>query len=173
MNSDKNYYGKFRGTVVNNLDPKQIGRLQVMVPDVSNVALTSWAMPCMPYGGINAGIFSVPVNGAGVWVEFEQGDPDFPIWVGIFWGSNAELPKLASTALAPIQAITLQTPSKAGIVISDTMGPMGVGGITLQSTTGATISVSDQGIQILNGKGAQISLMGSTVDINMGALTIT
>ena len=58
MNDAEKYLGKYRGTVVNNVDPKQIGRIQVSVPDVSGVVPTSWAMPCMPYGGINACMFA-------------------------------------------------------------------------------------------------------------------
>jgi hypothetical protein len=57
-------------------------------------------------------------------------------------------------------------------VISDAVGPSGLGGITLQSATGATIMVNDLGITISNGKGAQITLLGNTVDINIGGLTI-
>src|SRR5262245_37713208 len=86
------YYGKYRGSVAQNLDPLQLGRIQVLVPDVSNVALTSWAMPCVPIAGKQEGTFFVPQVGAGVWVEFEQGDPDYPIWVGGFWGIAAEVP---------------------------------------------------------------------------------
>jgi uncharacterized protein involved in type VI secretion and phage assembly len=173
MTSSVEYFGKYRGTVLNNVDPLQMGRIQVLVPDVSGVAPTSWAMPCMPYGGINAGMFAVPLPGTGVWVEFEQGDPDYPIWVGTFWGSAAEVPKLAQTAPAPTPAVTIQTPLKNGLVIADALGPMGVGGITLQSATGATIAVNDIGITITNGKGASIVLTGPTVNINLGALTIT
>lgn len=173
MTSSVQYFGKYRGTVLNNVDPMQMGRIQVLVPDVSGVAPTSWAMPCMPYGGINAGMFAVPLPGTGVWVEFEQGDPDYPIWVGTFWGSAAEVPKLAQTAPAPTPAVTIQTPLKNGLVIADALGPMGVGGITLQSATGATIAVNDIGITITNGKGASIVLTGPTVNINVGALTIT
>lgn len=173
MTSSKQYYGKYRGTVINNVDPMQIARIQVLVPDVSGLAPTTWALPCTPYGGINAGMFAVPAVGSGVWVEFEQGDPDYPIWVGTFWGSAAETPFLAKSVPAPTPAITLQTPFKNGLVISDAAGPSGVGGITLQSASGATIAVNDVGITISNGKGAIISLTGPTVDINLGALTIT
>jgi hypothetical protein len=80
---------------------------------------------------------------------------------------------LAKSAPAPTPAITLQTPLKNGLVIADAAGPTGVGGITLQSATGATIAVNEIGITISNGKGAIISLTGPTVDINVGALTIT
>ena len=170
MTANQRHYGKFRGTVVNNVDPMQIGRLQVMVPDVSNVMLSSWAMPCVPVAGINMGIFTVPLIGAGVWVEFEQGDPDYPVWVGCFWGTSAEVPVLSRTVPPAIPGITMQTPLKNGIVISDVPGP--TGGIQLQTATGAMISVTDIGITISNGKGAIITMTGPTVDINAGALTV-
>lgn len=167
------FYGKYRGTVLNNIDPMVQGRIQATVPDVSGLTPTTWCLPCFPIAGINTGFFAVPPIGAGVWIEFEQGDPDYPIWVGCFTGSPADVPLLAQTAPAPIPAFTLQTPLKNGIVIADSGGPLGVGGITLQSATGATIAVNDTGIIITNGKGAQITLVGPTVDINLGALTIT
>jgi uncharacterized protein involved in type VI secretion and phage assembly len=162
------YYGKYRGTVVNNVDPLQIGRIQVQVPDVSGLVPTTWAMPCLPISGVNTGVFGVPQIGAGVWVEFEQGDPDYPIWVGGYWGSAAETPKLAAMVPPGVSGITLQTTLKN--VISDVPGP--TGGIQIQSTTGAMISVTDVGIVISNGKGAVITLTGPTVDVNLGALTV-
>lgn len=170
MSDGGRYYGKYRGTVVNNVDPMQIGRLQVMVPDVSNVMLSSWAMPCAPIAGINMGMFTLPLIGGGVWVEFEQGNPDYPIWVGCFWGTAAEVPVLSHTVPPAVPGITLQTPLKNGIVVSDVPGP--TGGIQLQTATGAMISVTDVGITISNGKGAIINLTGPTVDINVGALTV-
>jgi uncharacterized protein involved in type VI secretion and phage assembly len=170
MSTNQKYQGKYRGTVVNNLDPMQIGRLQVMVPDVSNVMLSSWAMPCVPIAGINMGMFTVPLIGAGVWIEFEQGNPDYPIWVGCFWGTAAEVPVLSHLVPPAIPGITMQTPLKNGIVISDAPGP--TGGIQLQTATGAMISVTDIGITISNGKGAIITMTGPTVDVNAGALTV-
>ena len=163
-------YGKYRGTVVNNVDPEQIGRIQAIVPGVEGLLPSSWAMPCLPWGGINTGMFTVPAMGAGVWVEFEQGNPDYPIWVGCFWGTAAELPVLSQTVPPLVPGITLQTALKNGIVISDVPGP--TGGIQLQTTTGAMISVTDIGIMISNGKGAVINMTGPTVDINLGALTV-
>ena len=166
----KRFLGKYRGTVINNVDPMQIGRIQVMVPDVSSVLPTSWAMPCLPVAGINMGMFTVPPIGSGVWIEFEQGDPDYPIWVGGFWGTPAEVPVLARIVPPAVPGIALQTTLKNGIVISDVPGP--TGGILLQTTTGAMISVSDTGIIISNGKGAIITMTGPAVDINLGALTV-
>jgi hypothetical protein len=164
------YIGKYRGTVVNNVDPMQIGRIQAIVPDVSNVIPTSWAMPCLPSAGINTGVFTVPQVGAGVWMEFEHGDPDRPVWVGGYWGTAAEVPVLAHLVPPAVNGLTIQTTLKNGIVVSDVPGP--TGGILIQTTTGAMISVSDVGIVISNGKGAIISMLGPTVDINVGALTV-
>lgn len=163
-------FGKYRGTVINNIDPMQIGRIQAMVPDVAGFVPSTWAMPCVPAAGINTGLFTVPMIGSGVWIEFERGDPDFPVWVGGFWGSAAEVPALAHLVPPGVTGFTLQTPLKNGLVISDVPGP--TGGILIQTTSGAMISVSDVGITISNGKGAIINMTGPTVDFNLGALTV-
>jgi len=167
----RKYLGKYRATVVNNVDPMQIGRIQVIVPDVTNVMLSSWAMPCLPWSGVNTGMFTVPPPGSAVWVEFEQGDPDYPIWVGGFWGTAAEVPAMAHTIPPAVPGITLQTTLMNGIVVSDLPGP--TGGIMLKSMTGAMIVVNDTGIYIQNGKGASIMMVGPTITINQGAMVIT
>jgi uncharacterized protein involved in type VI secretion and phage assembly len=164
------YFGKYRGTVINNLDPMQMGRIQVMVPDVSGLLPTSWAMPCTPLAGIQNGLYTVPIIGSGVWVEFEQGDPDHPIWVGCFWGTAAEVPALARLVPPVIPGLTIQTPLQNGVSINDVPGP--TGGIMLKSATGATLIVNDTGIYIQNGKGASIVMVGPSVTVNNGALTV-
>ena len=170
MTEKTRHYGKFRGVVINNLDPMQMGRLQVQVPDVLGPALSSWAMPCVPFAGIQSGVFVQPQIGAGVWVEFEQGDADYPIWVGGFWGSAGEIPALALAGLPISPSIVLQTGNQNTLMISDLPGP--TGGIMLKSATGATLIVNDTGIYIQNGKGAMLTLVGPTVTINNGALTV-
>jgi hypothetical protein len=166
----KRFYGKFRGTVINNVDPMFMGRIMAIVPDVSSVVPTSWAMPCLPVGGIQMGMYAVPPIGAGVWIEFEHGNPDKPIWTGCFWGSPAEVPVLALAGNPASPSILLQTTLQNTLMISDLPGP--TGGILLKSTTGAMIMVNDIGITISNGKGAIITMLGPAVDINAGALTI-
>lgn len=84
------HYGKFRGKVTDNADPLKKGRLKVTVPAIMET-LEAWAMPCVPYAGKQVGFFALPPVGSAVWVEFEYGDPSFPIWVGCFWGDN-EMP---------------------------------------------------------------------------------
>jgi uncharacterized protein involved in type VI secretion and phage assembly len=175
MNNDSGgptkYYGKYRGTVLNNIDPMQLGRIQAIVPDVSTLLPTSWAMPCVPIAGKQMGTFFAPQVGAGVWIEFEQGNPDYPIWTGGFWGIAAEVPVLAlGPAIPGDPNIVLQTTAQNTILVTDVPGP--TGGIMLKSTTGATLIVNDTGIYIQNGKGATITLIGPAVAINNGALTV-
>ena len=94
---ERRFYGKYRGFVKDNADPEQLGRLKVTVPSVLGDQIAVWAFPCLPYGGdTNQGFLFIPDIEAGVWIEFEEGDPEFPIWVGTFWskpGGESQLPK--------------------------------------------------------------------------------
>jgi Type VI secretion system/phage-baseplate injector OB domain len=178
MSETTKYYGKYRGVVINNVDPMFLARIQVQVADVPTLFPPTWAMPCLPVGGIQNGFVTVPPIGAGVWVEFEQGDTDYPIWVGCFWGSAAEVPALSKLIPPGVPGITMQTVLQNVIQLSDVPGP--TGGIMLKSTTNASIIVNDTGIYIQNGKGASILLVGPTVTIqgtpvtiNQGALVVT
>jgi uncharacterized protein involved in type VI secretion and phage assembly len=166
----RTHLGKHRGLVLNNFDPEQRGRLLVQVPDVLGLGTSSWAMPNVPFAGPQMGAYVIPVIGAGVWVEFEGGDPDFPIWTGGFWGSAAEVPALALAGLPASPNVVLQTQGQNTLLLSDVPG---TGGIMLKSTTGAMILINDTGITISNGKGATIVLAGPTVTVNAGALVIT
>jgi uncharacterized protein involved in type VI secretion and phage assembly len=170
MKESPRYYGIYRGTVVNNVDPLQTGRIIAIVPDVSGVVPTTWAMPCVPLAGKQMGTFMVPQIGAGVFVQFEAGDPDRPVWTGGWWGSAAEVPALALAGVPGDPNIVIQTTLQNAIVVSDLPGP--TGGIMLKSTTGATIIVNDTGIYIQNGKGASIVMAGPSVTINEGALVV-
>jgi Type VI secretion system/phage-baseplate injector OB domain len=168
------HYGKYRGLVINNIDPEQIGRVLVQVPDVLGEIPSSWAMPCVPAAGIQAGCFIVPPIGSQVWVEFEQGDPDYPIWTGGFWGLVADVPIFATAppAIPPGQNIVLQTTGQNMVMVSDAPPSPVSGGIVLKSVSGAMIVVNETGIYISNGQGATITLVGPAVAINIDALTV-
>jgi hypothetical protein len=168
------YYGKYRGTVVENIDPEQIGRVLLQVPDVLGETPSSWALPCVPAAGIQSGVFVVPPIGSQVWVEFEQGDPDYPIWTGGFWGLVADVPVFATAppAIPPGQNIVMQTTGQNMVMVSDAPPTPVTGGIVLKSMSGAMIVVNATGIYISNGQGATITLIGPAVDINLGALTV-
>ena len=170
----KRFFGKYRGVVTENLDPMQIGRIQAQVPDVLGETPSGWALPCVPAAGIQAGCFIVPPIGSQVWVEFEQGDPDFPIWTGGFWGLAADVPiaALAPAPTPPGQNIVVQTAGQNALVLSDAPPSPAGGGVILSAVGGAMIIINDAGVTISNGKGATITLIGPTVSINSGALTL-
>jgi uncharacterized protein involved in type VI secretion and phage assembly len=170
MKTGSKYFGVYRGTVVNNIDPLQMGRIMATVPDVGGVIPSTWAMPCVPIAGKQMGTFMVPQIGSGIFMQFEAGDPDRPVWIGGWWGNAAEVPALALAGVPGDPNIVIQTTLQNAIVVSDLPGP--TGGIMLKSTTGATIIVNDTGIYIQNGKGASIVMAGPSVTINEGALVI-
>jgi uncharacterized protein involved in type VI secretion and phage assembly len=169
MDTNNKHYGKFRGTVLDNVDPERIGRVVAQVPDILGLSPSTWAMPCAPFGGPLTGLFAVPSIGAGVWIEFEQGDLNFPVWTGCYWGSAEELPAMSQLVPPGLSAVGLQTTLQNGLLISDVQGP--TGGIMIQSAGGASIIVNDTGIYITNGQ-ASIVMTGPTVTINEGALVV-
>jgi hypothetical protein len=69
-------YGVYRATVVDGTDPEQSGRVQVTVPDVSG-STPVWATPSTAVGSES------PSVGGDVWVQFEGGNSEHPVWVGL------------------------------------------------------------------------------------------
>ena len=165
---EKKYYGKYRATVLNNQDPLVQARLMLQVQDVLGDVPSTWALPCLPAVGKQMGVFVLPAMGSTVWAEFEQGNPDYPIWVGGYWGSAAEVPPLAVAAPPGMQNILLQTTGQNSLWITDLPGP--TGGIVLKSGASMLI-VNDSGIFLTNGT-ASITMIGNTVAVNQTALTV-
>jgi len=161
------YWGKYRGTVTDINDPLMQGRVKANVQDVLGDQESGWAMPCAPFGGDQTGFFALPKVGAGVWIEFENGDPDYPIWAGCWWGSPAEVPPLLLAP--PYKKLMIVTEGGQTVTLDDTPG---ISGITLETSGGQKIVVSATGIEIDNGMGASIKLTGPQVSINGGALDI-
>jgi len=157
------FLGKFRGVVTDNRDPLMLGRLRARVQDVLGDNDSGWALPSLPYAGRGVGLFLVPPVDASVWIEFEHGDPDYPIWTGCFW-SQGELP--ATPAVAEMKV--LKTDSGT-ITINDLPG---IGGITIETGAGMKIVINMQGIEINDGIGGSIKLTGPQVSINDGALEV-
>lgn len=161
------FFGKYRGKVENNIDPMMLGRIQVSVPAVLGDGRLSWAMPCSPYAGPGVGFFTVPPVGANVWVEFEAGDTDFPIWSGGFWGVGEvpALPALPQMKVLKTDGITL--------TLSDLPG---IGGFTLEVGPPVVplplkLVFNATGIEISN-SAASVKLTPLSVSLNNGALEV-
>ena len=164
----RNFYGKFRGIVTDVQDPMMLGRIKARVPEVLGDDESGWALPCLPFGGSGMGMFILPDVGSGVWIEFEHGDPDFPIWSGSWFGSQSDMPSQLNSP--PYQKTMIFTKGGNSITLDDSPG---AGGITLETSGGQKIKMTSQGIEIDNGNGAVVKLSGNQVSVNNGALEVT
>ena len=148
------WFGKYRGRVVSNKDKTGRGRLEVEVPAVLGT-IKKWALPCVPYAGDGVGFYSLPDPESLVWVEFEAGNPSFPVWSGCFWADN-ELPdendanvKIWKTKKVTARfddqddEMTLSVTSGSSVTLSTDVSTES-GGAT--HTVGATGVVSEKGL---------------------------
>lgn len=163
----KLHYGRYRGKVVANSDTSKLGRIQVTCPAVLGDGRQAWALPSTPYAGDGVGFFAIPPEGADVWVEFEGGDPDYPIWVGCFW-SDGQVPTEASAASIKVLKTDALT-----LTVDDSSGGQGV---TLEVsspavTTSIKIALTSSGVEISTGN-ASVKLDPTSVSLNDGALQV-
>jgi uncharacterized protein involved in type VI secretion and phage assembly len=158
------FQGKFRGIVTDNRDPLMTGRIKARVPDVLGEEESGWALPSSPYAGDGVGLFLIPPVDASVWIEFEHGDPEYPIWSGCFW-AQGEVP--AQPAVPEMKVLKTDT---ATITLDDTQGKSSV---TIETKAGMKIVINSQGIEINDGQKGSIKLTGPKVSINDGALEVT
>jgi len=169
----KRFFGKYRGSVVTNVDPLGQGRLVVRVPDVLGILPSSWALPCVPMAGPMMGTsFVLPPAGSSVWVEFEQGDPQMPIWVGCFWDTPGNLGWLATaTAVLPVPSMTLET-ATSGIGICDTPALLPTSAnVSLYTSKGDTsICLGPDGVTIT---APSVQIVATTFTVNDTDFTVT
>ena len=167
--AERRFYGKYRGVVANRDDPLNLGRIQAKIPSVLGDIVSGWATACVPCGGAaNQGLLSVPQVGAGVWIEFEEGDLEFPIWTGTYW-STGELPTPTGSDGAPANPqqpptyTLLKTAKGHSIEFDDTDGheairvhdgvnhsivTMDAAGVTITDAHGNTLALTSAGITI-------------------------
>lgn len=156
------FFGKYRGRVENNLDPMFNGRIQVSVPAVLGTDGLSWAMPCVPYAGPGVGFFFVPPTGASVWVEFEGGDADYPIWTGCFWNvGDAPQPALPAMKIIKTDTFTLTVNE---VVPGATLA-------SIELANGAKLAFDPTGITLSTTAGI-LALSGTQITLNDDALVV-
>lgn len=160
------YYGKYRGEVTDAADPTHKGRVKVRVPAVMGEK-DLWAMPCTPYAGDALGFFAIPPQGTSVWVEFEGGEINQPIWAGCFW-KDGEI----DSADAKESVFFLKTPGVTLRVDNDS------GEVVIESSAGAKITLSQNGMKLegtqieLSANGGAATLSATGFDAMNGALTV-
>ena len=160
----KTFYGKYRGIVTDIEDPLKMGRIKARVPDVFGDDKSNWALPCVPFAGNGMGFYALPSTNARVWIEFEQGDPDYPIWSGCWWGSQNELPDEAQSSY---NKVVIKSDQKQIIILDDASSE-----ITIQTSTGQKVVLNATSIKIDNGNDATVELSGPKVAVNNDALEV-
>ncbi len=147
------FFGKYRGIVAANNDAQALGRIQATLPAFQGM-LTNWALPCVPYAGQNVGFFAMPPIGASVWIEFEGGNPNYPVWSGCFWELNdipSSLQTLNSQDMSQVKFFKTETIT---LILNDT--DQNQGGVTLQVASPAvqtpiTVTMDTNGVKIVCG----------------------
>jgi hypothetical protein len=168
------FYGKYRGKVSSNKDPLHLGRVQVQVPAVYGSGQQSWAMPCTPYAGNDIGFFAIPPVGSNVWVEFEAGDPDYPIWSGCFWGEN-QLPANAKVE-EPDKVQVFRTPYGITLTLSNLGDNKGLTLVVESPTVQRTLKLvfNADGIELNNKDETTIKIKADIIELkNRTNSTIT
>jgi uncharacterized protein involved in type VI secretion and phage assembly len=160
------FYGKYRGVVIDNVDPEGRGRLQVSVPEVRGPNVVEWAMPSSPYAGDGVGFFALPPVKANVWVEYEGGNMRVPIWSGCFWerGQIDAADAVPDVMFLKTKAATLRIDSASGEIKIEIQGAS----ITLTAS-----EIKIEASQITNSaSGAKTQLTAAGFDALQGALKV-
>ncbi len=167
-------FGKHRGFVVDNADPEKLARVRLRVPALLGDAETGWALPCLPCGGLaKQGLFTVPGVGAQVWVEFEGGNLDFPIWTGTFWQQPGDVP---AEAQDPPTTLVLRS-GKGHVVLLEDKDDAEQ--LKLLHSAGAMLDMDHDGNVVLaDNNGAKLTLDASNSkavleDANGNTLTLS
>ncbi len=163
------FYGKYRGTVTNNQDDKKQGRLKVKVSDILGDKESGWAMPAVPYAGKNVGLYLIPPKDANVWIEFEHGEANKPIWTGCFW-AQGESPVPSNISKEDAASLKILKTDVATVTLDNRPNSSS---ITIETTKGMKIVINSQEIEINNGQNATVKLNGNKVSINGDALEVT
>jgi hypothetical protein len=150
------YYSKYRAWVYDNNDPEGLGRLKLIIPQVSGPQFYNyWAFPSGVPSNENFGMQVIPQKGAMVWVEFEGGSPEIPIWShGHF--TRKEIPT-DDKDLKDTQCYWFITQAGHRVKINDTKNY-----ISIQSSKGDTVILDEKGFSIVTDKNISLgSLDGS------------
>lgn len=155
------FFGKFRGTVTDIDDPDKLGRIKATVPSVMGADTpVGWALPAFPFTGDNAGHVMLPAVGAMVWIEFEAGNLDFPIWSGGFFVSGQRPGPDTNGA----HVIVTQGGHK--LVLDDDGGS-----ISIEHSGGAKVELTSSGIKVSIGA-STMEMSATAIDFNSGIVKI-
>jgi len=164
------FFGIYRGKVVSvgtSTSDKEgrLGQLKISVPDVygNEQQNLPWANCVVPFAGDNYGSLMLPKQGDGVWVQFEAGNKDHPVWLGGWFAQNKSLPSGVGA-----ETRVVRTP-KGHTVVLDDDGNL----VKLEHKDGQKITLSSDSIKLEVKNGCTVEIGQSSVKINDSALEVT
>lgn len=176
------FLGKYRGQVSDANDPLGIGRIRARVPDVFGNNESGWALPCFAFAGPGVGLFAIPPVGAWVWMEFEYGEPENPIWTGCFYPQD---PTAVPKMLAELAPVTRLGPQQLVLKTKEWLVTVDVGKVSIASLAAAVprtrLELTANTVKLTNEASpgapsppsATVELVGNTVRINGSALEVS
>lgn len=128
------YYGSYRAQVIDNNDPEGNGRLMIHAPQVHGPSFPRvWAWPITAMAMTKGGIWAIPDIGEWVYVQFDHGRPEFPMWSGGWWGDGD------TTADMTPSKVVVCTPEGLKVVLDRKAME-----ITVQQRPGNSIVINDE-----------------------------
>jgi uncharacterized protein involved in type VI secretion and phage assembly len=161
------FFGKYRGTISSNRDPEGRGRLEVTVPQVLGKKKL-WAEACVPFAGSGVGFFMMPDAGTMVWVEFEAGDPNFPIWTGFTWAKG----DLSSSEARP--HLKFIKTKKFSLTVDEQNGEVEIkyGDNTRVKLTSLEVTIKAQTVTVEGANGRKLEIDGVSARVNQSGLEV-
>lgn len=135
------YYSTYRAWVIDNDDPQKLQKLKLIIPGIRNNPSDKWVPPCNVFYGINWGSQCIPPKGALVWVEFEKGDPNYPIWRHGYPGTDDT--RVTPDRLKSVNNFWFMTPQGSIVEMNDDLGT-----ITVTDARGNIVQTSAKGISM-------------------------
>lgn len=97
--------GVVAGIVTNNRDDRNMGRVKIKFPWLSDENETDWVRIATLMAGNDRGSFFLPEVGDEVLVAFEHGDIDHPFVIGALWNGTDKPPEINSDGKNNIRKI--------------------------------------------------------------------
>jgi len=175
-------YGVFPALVIDNVDPKNLGRVKVRFPWMST-SYEAWARMATLMAGENRGTWFIPDAGVEVLVAFEAGDVRQPYIIGSLWNATSSPPetidkdnnkkllrsrngvKIILDDQSGQERLIIETPGGQRVTLKD-----GPGSIEIMDSNGNSVILESSGITV--NSSAKVTINASAVEMSSGMVTV-